>query len=126
MTAWTSDELTRIATAEELQIQPRRPDGSLRTPTPIWVVREGEDLYVRSYRGSQGRWYRAVQAAHEGRIGAGGVTKDVSFTAAGDDQELGERIDAAYRAKYQRYGSSYVTPMIAAAARATTLRLLPR
>lgn len=49
MTTWTPDELSRIASADELSIQPRRTDGSLRAPTPIWVVRDGDDLYVRAY-----------------------------------------------------------------------------
>ncbi len=60
MTPWTSDELDRIGGAEELQIAPRRPDGTLRTPVTIWVVRVSDDLYVRSYRGRSGAWFRAA------------------------------------------------------------------
>ena len=32
MTAWTGDELTRIGTADELEIAPLRADGTLRNP----------------------------------------------------------------------------------------------
>ena len=32
MTGWTSDELARIGTAEELRIASRRRDGTLRNP----------------------------------------------------------------------------------------------
>ena len=46
MTAWTSDELTLIDAAEELQVASTRSDGTLRTPVTIWVVRHGGDLYV--------------------------------------------------------------------------------
>lgn len=35
MRAWTHDELDRIATSEELQIAPRRQDGTLRNLVPI-------------------------------------------------------------------------------------------
>jgi hypothetical protein len=122
MTAWTSDELARIGGSEELQIAPRRRDGSLRRPVPIWVVRAGDDLYVRSWRGAAGSWYRTARATHEAHIFAGGVDKDVSLAEVGD--EAGDAIDAAYRAKYGRY-SGYVEPMIAARARATTLKLAP-
>ena len=45
---WTADELERIAAAEELEMSPLRPDGTPRRPGPIWVVRVGDDLYVRS------------------------------------------------------------------------------
>ena len=48
MTTWTSDELDKIGSAEELQIASLRRDGTLRKPVTIWVVRVGDDLYVRS------------------------------------------------------------------------------
>ena len=35
MTAWTSDELGKIGGAEQLQIAPRRRDGTLRTPVTV-------------------------------------------------------------------------------------------
>jgi hypothetical protein len=123
MTAWSSDELTRIAAADELQIAPRRGDGSLRNPVTIWVVREGGDIYIRSYRGAGGSWFRGVQQRREGRIWAGGVEKDVSF-AEETNSAINDRIDAAYRAKYGR--SPYVGAMVAPEARATTLELMPR
>jgi hypothetical protein len=121
--AWTADELDRIGGAEELQIAARRRDGSLRRPVPIWVVRVGDELYVRSWRGAGGSWYRTARATHEGHISAGGVDRDVLLAEVGADVD--DAIDAAYRAKYGRY-SSYVEPMIAPQARATTLKLVPR
>jgi hypothetical protein len=125
MTAWTSDELTKIAAADELDIAPLRPDGTLRTPVTIWVVRHGDDLYVRSYRGSGGAWFRAAQARHEGHIRAGGVDQDVTF-AEETDPAVNDQIDAAYRAKYHRFSATYVDPMVTPAARATTLKFVPR
>ena len=68
MSVWTNDELNKVGTAEELAIAPRRRDGTLRNPVTIWVVRVGDDLYVRSYRGRDGAWFRAAQVSHEGRI----------------------------------------------------------
>ena len=125
MTGWTSEELDRIGTAQELEVAALRADGTLRQPVTIWVIREGDDLYVRSWRGRSGAWYRGVQERHQGHIQAGGVDKDVDLVAV-DDEELNERIDAAYRAKYGRYGSSYVGPMTSGETRTTTLRLEPQ
>ncbi|GAB4422299.1 MAG: DUF2255 family protein [Anaerolineae bacterium] len=125
MTTWTSDELSKIETAEELQIVPRRRDGTLRNPVTIWVVRVGDDLYVRSYRGRGGAWFRAAQTSHEGRIRAGGVEKDVTFLEE-TDADINDKIDAAYRTKYRRYGGQYVNPMVAAEVRAGTIKLVPR
>jgi hypothetical protein len=48
MAAWTPQELERIAAAEELGIAPVRRSGELRRATSIWVVRAGEDVYVRA------------------------------------------------------------------------------
>jgi hypothetical protein len=124
MNGWTAEELDRIAAAEELAIAPARRDGTLRRPTTIWVVRVGDDLYVRSYRGRTSTWFRGVQQRHEGHIQAGGVDKDVTFIDAPDD--IDDAVDAAYRQKYRRYADSYVPPMINAQARATTLKLVPR
>jgi hypothetical protein len=123
VSVWTRDELDRIGIADELGIATPRRDGTLRRPVPIWVVRVGYDLYVRSWRGEDGAWFRAARARHEGHIRAGGVEMDVAFADAGED--LDDAIDAAYRAKYGRY-PSYVEPMVSAGARATTLKLLPR
>jgi hypothetical protein len=36
MAAWTSEELTRIETADKLQIASPRRDGTLRNPGTIW------------------------------------------------------------------------------------------
>ena len=122
--SWTSDELDQIGTAEELQLASRRHDGTLRKPVTIWVVRHGEELYVRSVRGSTSSWFRGVQDRHEGRISAGGVDKDVVFVEVDD---VNDEVDAAYRSKYGgRYPASYVAPIVSAEVRATTLKLVPR
>jgi hypothetical protein len=121
---WTSDELSRIETAEELQVAPRRRDGTLRTPVPIWVVRVGEDVYVRAAYGPGTGWHRVARASREGRIRAGGVEKDVTMEDA--DGAVNDQVDAAYRAKYRRYPGSIVDGITNAQARSSTLRLAPR
>lgn len=124
MTAWTSNELTKIETAEELEIASLRSDGTLRNPVTIWVVRHGDDLYVRSVNGRDAAWFRGVQERHEGRIWAGGIEKDVTFEDA--DPNLNDQLDAAYRAKYRRYAASIVNSIISPQARAATIKLTPR
>ena len=68
MTTWTSDELNKVGTAEELEIASLRRDGTLRNQVTIWVVRHGDDLYVRSVNGPTGTWFRGAQVRHEGHI----------------------------------------------------------
>ena len=125
MTSWTRNDLERIGAADELQLASFKEDGTLRKPVIIWVVGVGDDLYVRSYRGREGAWFRHIQLRPEGRISAGGVTKNVTFVDVSDDEALNNEIDAAYQSKYQRYSATYVDPMIAPQACATTLKLVP-
>jgi hypothetical protein len=123
MSVWTSDELERIGEADELEIASLRADGTLRKPVTIWVARHGDDLYVRSVNGRTSSWFRGTQARHEARIEAGGVDKDVTLVETND---LSDKIDAAYRAKYQRYPESIVGSVVTPSARAATLKLVPR
>jgi len=124
MTAWPSDELEKIATADELQLASARPDGRLRKPVTIWVVRLGDEIYVRSVNGRNSHWFRGVEDRHEGHIHAGGVDKDVRFVEAGDD--VNDEIEAAYRTKYRHLNASVVDPLFTPGAKAATLELVPR
>jgi hypothetical protein len=123
MTAWTSDELTKIGAAEELEIAPLRRDGTLRNPVTIWVVRHGDDLYVRSVNGRAAAWFRGAEERHEAHIHASGVDKDVLLVETDD---LNDEIDAAYRTKYRRYAASIIDSIVTPEARAATLKLAPR
>jgi hypothetical protein len=66
--------------------------GKPRKPVTIWVVRNGHDLYVRSWRGRTAAWFRSAQARHQGHIQAGGIGKDVLFVSA--NQSINDAIDA--------------------------------
>ena len=123
MPTWTNDELTKIGAAEELKIASRHRDGTLRKPVIIWVVRHGDDLYVRSVNGRIAAWFRGTQVRHEGHIHAGGVDKDVTFVDANPD--LNDQIDAVYRSKYRRYAASIINSIVSPTARSATIKLVP-
>lgn len=54
MTAWSKDELRKIAEGDDLHISPFREDGvTYGTPTWIWSVAVGDALYVRAYNGNR-------------------------------------------------------------------------
>ena len=124
MTGWTADELERIEAADELEIASLRSDGTLSSRRTIWLVRVGDDLYVRSVKGRTSDWFRGTQRRHEGRIRAGGIEKDVTFVEA--DADLEAQIDDAYRQKYRRYAKSIVDSTLTPQARSATLKLVPR
>ena len=91
---WTSEELTKIGTAEELRLASLRPDGTLRRPVTMWVVRVADSLYVRSVKGPTGPWFRGARSRRQGHIRAGGVDKDVNFDFLNADVRLSGQIDA--------------------------------
>jgi hypothetical protein len=121
MSAWTSDELSRIEAAEELDLASARRDGTLRRPVTMWVVRHGDDLYVRSVNGRESSWFRGAQTSHEAHIQAGGVGKDVSLIETDD---VNDGLDGAYRTKYGRYAAGIIDAITSPAARAATLKLV--
>lgn len=120
---WTSDELDAIGTAEELSLASVRRDGTLRRPVTMWVVRDGEDVYVRSVNGRGSSWFRGARTRHEAHIRAGGVERDVELV---ESDERTDAVDAAYREKYGRRYPTIVPSIIAPQARAATLKLTPR
>jgi len=123
MAAWTREELDAIAAADELELASARADGALRKPVTMWVVRRGDDLYVRSVNGRESSWFRGAQIRRETRIQAGGVEKDVGLV---ETDELDDELDAAYRTKYRRYAAGIIDRITSPGARAAALRLVPR
>jgi hypothetical protein len=121
---WTGDELDRIGAAEELRLASLRRDGTLRPYVTMWVVRAGDDLYVRSAYGPDNPWYRRAKASGASRIRAGGVERDVAFAEAAPGAHAD--IDAAYHAKYDRYGPGIVGSVVGPDAEAVTIRLVRR
>ena len=123
MSTWTAEDLDTIGTADELEIAPLRADGSLRPYTTIWVVRVGDDLYVRSVRGRRGGWFRQALERGAGRIRIDAVEREVTMAEPADADH--DAIDRAYRSKYGGYPRAYVDPTVTADAIAATLRLFP-
>lgn len=125
MTAqWSTAELDTIDRANEVQLSTARTDGSLRSFIPVWVVRIDDGLYVRSYGGRSGSWYRHARRHPHGHLRVPGIDRDVAFTVA--DDVATDIVDEAYRTKYGRRGGSYVGAMTRNDVAATTLRLSPR
>jgi hypothetical protein len=120
--AWTEAELADIGGANELLIAPERGDGTLQRSRIVWVVRHGDDVYVRSVNGPGGAWFRGLRVRHAGHVSAGAVDADVVFEDA--DHGLDDEIDEEYRRKYGR-SSTAVDRITSSDARSTTVRFVP-
>ena len=123
MNSWSKEELRKIAGSDDLHISPFREDGlTYGTPTWIWSVVVDGNLYVRAYNGTNSSWHQAATKQKAGRIVAGGLIKEVAFETV--EGQIDDRIDDAYRAKYQ--SSPYLKPMISTRARSATVKIVPK
>ena len=124
--AWSPDELERIGAAEELHVAIRRTDGTLHREVPIWVVSANGQVYVRTWYRRDSGWFGRAVDLRRARIRVQGLEADITIEDVGNDRaELRAGVDAAYRAKYGRYGKTTVERMVTDHAAATTLRLVP-
>ncbi|WP_428341010.1 DUF2255 family protein [Mycobacterium sp.] len=121
--SWTSEQLAHVDAARELDIAVRRVDGTLRPWTPIWVVRVGGDVYVRTWHRRDTGWFGLAVKTARARVRLPGIEADVLVQDIGvGPPGLRSDVDAAYRDKYGGGGST--ENMVGDEAAATTLRLL--
>jgi hypothetical protein len=123
MATWTTDEARSVTAPEEVHVVTRRPDGSLRRPRIIWVVRHGDRVFIRSTNGRGADWFRWATATGEGQLIAGGSTHDVAFTEVTDERDLAAA-DVGYRSKYGHY-PSIVDHLVEEGPRSATLEVTP-
>lgn len=120
---WNSNQLDQIVQADDLHIAPFREDSKTPgTPTWVWCVQVGGELYVRGYNGTASRWYEAAVKQRAGFIHAAGETLEVAFEPA--TRHVTEDIDKAYMAKYKN--SPYLQPMVSKRARVASVRLIQK
>jgi len=106
--------------ADEVDIETRSPKGTKHSVT-IWIVVDGDDVFIRTYRGPTSRWYRELMAG-PGALVVRGKRIPVRAIAAADSASV-KRASAGYRKKYRK-GSS-LDSMLVKSVLPTTVRLEP-
>lgn len=124
MAAFDSQTLALFEREREVQVVATRPDGSLTAPTTIWVVVDGDDVFIRSWRGESAIWYRAAtERPSEVELIAADRRIPVLAVPATDDDSV-SRCSAGLLAKYA--GAPSAAGMVREEILATTLRVEPR
>lgn len=123
MKAFPSDLKRELEQRPEARIETEE-DGK-RSSVIIWVVVTPDGVYVRSYRGPTGTWYRRIRRSGKGVLRVG--RRRVTVHAEPDtDPERNRRVDHAYEQKYgSRWPQETAAMVKPAAVRRTTLRLTP-
>ena len=124
MATFPQDILDRLRETREIDIETTRKSGET-TRTTIWVVVDGDDVFVRSEFGDDGWWYRHLKARPEAvvHIGGQGDPAIAARAIAADDADSIDRCSSAIRAKYGSGRS--VDMMIRPEVLHATLRLEP-
>ena len=127
MTTWSQNDLDRLGGDSEVAVSSVRHDGSLSRTRTVWIVRVGDQLYLRSVNGPDAAWYRFTRTFHQGRIEARGVARDVTWidVNATEQPDVDPAVDAEYARKYQG-STAAIAHINSPLARTTTMRIEPR
>ena len=114
-------DLAAMAAAKEVDIETRSRAGKAHRAI-IWIVEHGGDVYVRSFRGPRGRWYREALADPDVAIHVDGRRVAAKALPATDPASV-EACSEGLRAKYPR--SQSLRAMLVDEVLPTTLKLVP-
>ncbi|HEY3991625.1 MAG TPA: DUF2255 family protein [Ktedonobacteraceae bacterium] len=122
MTYFSEAQLQHLAQTKEVVIETRLSAQAASHRTPIWVVIEENNAYIRSYRGQAGRWYREIATFPFAVLDVNGEQIAVHAVPI-TDEALIACVSQALLQKYPT--SSYARPMVRDEILGTTLRLEP-
>jgi hypothetical protein len=114
-------DLALFAETNEIELETARPGGPAHQ-TIIWIVVDGDEVFVRSVNGAGARWYREAVANPEVTIHASGQAIRALAEVASDADSI-QRTNDALSAKYAGRGG--IRPMLKPEVFDTTLRLVP-
>jgi hypothetical protein len=119
MAKFDVDTLRQLRNVREVAIRTEKhPDDAV----VIWVVVADDEVFVRSVRGSKGRWYRDLATGGSAILEFAGRRLAVQALPANDADSIA-RGSREYLRKYQP--NPYAQSIVRAEALPTTLRLEP-
>ena len=123
MAGFDVSQLARIDGALEVEIETWAATGAPSHRVIVWVVTADGEVYLRSFRGSSGRWYRELMATHEAVLHVAGTPIAVRAESAVTIEAI-ERCSRALERKYAT--DPALSSMLRADVLSTTVRLVPR
>jgi hypothetical protein len=119
MARFDADTLQELRNLHEVAIRTeKRPESGV----VIWVVVADDEVFVRSVRGTKGRWYRDLATGGSATLEFAGRRLGVRALPVSDADAIA-RASREYLRKYQP--SPYAQSMVRAEVLPTTLRLQP-
>jgi hypothetical protein len=115
------DTLGKLEKVEEVRIVTGTLDAKKHAAT-IWVVVVDGNVFIRSFTGPKGRWYKNILANPKADVEIDGERLQVNAEPL-TEPPLIEKVSSAYLEKYR--GSPYAKDMVRPEVLPTTLRLTP-
>jgi len=122
--SFDTETLGLLDETEEVRIETRRNEESPVHRTIIWVVVTGGEVFVRSVRGSKGRWYQEISSHPDGALHVEDTRIPVRAAPATDASTV-EAVSDALRSKYQQSSPASTEAMMRPETLPTTLKLSP-
>ena len=120
MANFDADTLRELRDVRELRI---RTEEHPKTAVVIWIVVPGDEVFVRSWLGARGRWYRDLAAGGAATLEFAGRRIEVKAFPAQDADSVA-KASAEFLRKYQV--SSHAREMVRSEILSTTMRVEPR
>ena len=120
MAKFDAKTLGELREVQEVRI---RTEKHPKSAVVIWVVAADHEVFVRSWRGAKGRWYRDLAAGGRATLEFAGRRLAVQALPASDPETVA-RASREFLRKYQR--STHAQEMVRSETLPTTLRLEPR
>jgi hypothetical protein len=120
MAKFNAQTLGELRDVQEVAI---RTEKHPKSAVVIWVVAADDEVFVRSWRGAKGRWYRDLAAGGPATLEFAGRRLAVQAIPATDPAAIA-RVSREFLRKYQR--STHAQEMVRSETLPTTLRLEPR
>ena len=118
------DTLQTLDRTYEIDIETSRAEGAPVHRVTIWIVVEGDAVYVRSVRGPSGRWYRELSANPRGAIHVAGRRIPIVADPAADAETI-TRVSDTLKRKYEPRWPGPLAGMLREQVLPTTMRLNP-
>lgn len=118
--AFSTEDLEKLDSTKEVHIETH--DATRAFRTIIWIVVDDGEVFVRSVRGEEGKWYQRALADPNVAILADD-TRVPAVAIPAPDPESVERVNQALRDKYRPGGS--LDAMLRPEVLGTTTRLDP-
>src|SRR3954447_10993210 len=122
-TTFDEDTIQLLAEIDEVDIETRAGVDAPAHRVTIWVVVDGDAAYVRSVRGTRGRWHREVIAFPQAVLHASGRALPVHVETVSDAATIA-RVSDAFLRKHVRWPND-ARAMVRDEVLETTIRLQP-